>query len=222
MDKRHLIKYCCLGISIAAFILVAVLVAEGMTFNFDVRLLLALRNHVNKEIPAGPYWLLDNARDITSLGSEVVVIIISVFTLAFLLIEKQNVIAGLYLLAVAGGGISDIILKEAFARQRPSVVPHLVYVDSLSFPSGHAVMAVVVYFTLAYIITHGIKNKSLNKYILTSAVLLIIVIGLTRVYLGVHYPSDVLAGWLLGAAWTLVFEIKFNSFIKNKNGFYFK
>lgn len=209
-EKEQLINYIYLFSSIIAFIIIAFLVADGKTNNFDDRILLGLRSPLNRGVPVGPSWLMDNFRDVTALGSTVVVIIISVITSAYLIIEKKYLLARLFLFSVIGGGVSDLILKEIFARPRPVVVSHFIEVTTWSFPSGHAVMSVVVYFTLAYISTQGLKNKALKNYINNAALIIAIIIGFSRVYLGVHNPTDVFAGWALGIALVSVSEIIFN------------
>jgi undecaprenyl-diphosphatase len=109
-----------------------------------------------------------------------------------------------YLLIVLGGSVSDLVLKEIFARQRPTIVPHLVDAENFSFPSGHAAMSVVIYVSLALIMTYSQINMKLKLYIISAACFLALLVGFSRIYLGVHYPTDVLAGWLLGMFWVLL------------------
>ena len=94
--------------------------------------------------------------------------------------------------------------KALFARPRPEVVPHLVEVNSLSFPSGHSLNSAIVYLTLGVLIARSFEERSARVFTIGTAALLVLTIGFTRVYLGVHFPSDVLGGWTVGAAWALV------------------
>ena len=96
------------------------------------------------------------------------------------------------------------LLKGMFARPRPEVVPHLVEVTSMSFPSGHSLNSAIIYLTLAVMIARSFEDRASRVFTLTVAVMLVLAIGCTRVILGVHFPSDVLGGWTLGAAWALM------------------
>ena len=144
---------------------------------------------------------MDFFKDVTALGSVVVVVIISVLTSVFLIIKRKYLFLWIYLLTVLGGGLSDLILKEIFARKRPSIVPHLVDAENFSFPSGHAAMSVVIYISLAFILIYSQINVKLKLYIISTACFLALLVGFSRIYLGVHYPTDVLAGWSLGIFW---------------------
>lgn len=167
----------------------------------DTRILLALRRPDQLDEPIGPSWLTSAMRDITALGSWSVVTLIVLFTLGLLLILRRWRSALLVVLAVGGGALSMAALKASFERPRPSTVPHLVDVLSQSFPSGHATIAVVTYVTLGAMATQLAHRRLVQVYLLSASVVLALLVGLTRVYLGVHYPSDVLAGWCLGLGW---------------------
>jgi undecaprenyl-diphosphatase len=110
----------------------------------------------------------------------------------------------LVLAASAGGLIISSLLKHEFERRRPSVVPHLATVYTSSFPSGHSMMASAVYLTLGALLTRIVPERSAKVYFIAVAILVAILVGLSRVYLGVHYPTDVLAGWTAGSVWALV------------------
>jgi undecaprenyl-diphosphatase len=110
----------------------------------------------------------------------------------------------LVLIATLGGWGLGLLLKAVFGRPRPSVIPHLVEVQSLSFPSGHAMMSAVVYLTLAALLAQLSAQWAQRVYILAVGLLLTLLVGLSRVYLGVHYPTDVLAGWSAGLAWAIL------------------
>ncbi len=216
--KRHTVNklstdYIFLFLSILIFIVITLLVFNGITNNFDVNTLLALRNPFNKNVTVFPSWLTEAFKDFTALGSVTIIVITSIFSMIFFIAGKKYLIAVLFLVPVIGGGVSDILLKEIFARPRPNIVPHLVKVFTFSFPSGHAVMSIALYFTLSYISVHLVKDKILKRFIYTAAAIFIIIIGFSRIYLGVHYPTDVFAGWCLGAMWFLFFKIiSYNKF----------
>ena len=103
-----------------------------------------------------------------------------------------------------GGAILTNLLKNVFARPRPDLVDHLVAVHSMSFPSGHAMGAAATFLTLGALLARTERKKVVRGYIFAVAGLLTLMVGFSRVFLGVHYPTDVLAGWTLGAAWALL------------------
>ena len=105
------------------------------------------------------------------------------------------------LIATSGGLVLSLILKAAFSRPRPSIVPHLSYVHTSSFPSGHSIMSAVVYLTLGALLTQLVGKVQLKFYFLFVAAALSFLVGLSRTYMGVHYPTDVLAGWTVGLVW---------------------
>jgi len=193
----------------AAALAVLVLVILGWTidrghrFAFDRALLLALRQSGDLAATVGPHWLEPTMVNVTALGSGTVLTIAIVLTLGALAVSRLWVTAGLVLAATVSGALAVSIAKEVVARARPEVVPHLVQVSSLSFPSGHSANSAIVYLTLASLLAQVIRGAALRRYVVTAAVALVLAIGISRVYLGVHWPSDVLAGWSFGALWAL-------------------
>jgi undecaprenyl-diphosphatase len=186
-----------------AFGFIAQEVAEGEPLAFDRALLLAFRDPANPSVPIGPSWLLDTARDVTSLGSTVVLGIILLAVVGFLLLARQRAAAWLMLGAVLGGVALNNALKLAFARPRPDIVSPLVQVFTASFPSGHATLSAITYLTLGALLGRTQPTSGLRLYLIGLAAFLTGLVGLSRVYLGVHYPTDVLAGWCIGAAWAM-------------------
>lgn len=128
------------------------------------------------------------------------VIIISIY----LLLKRKIDILYFVLTTSIGGFIVDLILKYAFARERPDMILHLTYVTSKSFPSGHSMMSAAIYLSLASIIARTQNNFTIRLYLIISASILTFLIGLSRIYLGVHYPSDVFGGWLAGSIWAII------------------
>ena len=171
---------------------------------FDEAVLLALRNPTDLADPIGPYWLELFARDITALGGIPVLALVSFAACGFLLMLGKQRTAVLLLVAIGGGLLLGTGLKDLFDRPRPDLVPHAVQVATQSFPSSHAMMSAVTYLTLGALLARTQPRQRLKRYVLGMAVLLTLLIGSSRVYLGVHWPTDVLAGWWVGAAWALL------------------
>jgi undecaprenyl-diphosphatase len=175
-------------------------VREHETLGMDRRILLAFRTPGNLSVPIGPRWVQESARDFTALGGFTVLTVLTVEAMAILVMHGRRIQAAV----LAGTVIFAQFLAEAIKamvdRPRPEVVPHIDLVYSSSFPSGHALMTPVVYLTLAAIVSAGEKRRGVKLLLLISAVLLTLAVGVSRVYLGVHWPTDVLAGWTLGSA----------------------
>jgi undecaprenyl-diphosphatase len=186
------------------FIALAGEVLEGDTQRFDERILAALRSTDDPGRPIGPRWLPGAAVDITALGSAAVLGLAVAGVAGFLLLQGAWRIAVFVVVASSGGWLLNHVLKELFGRARPDVVPHLREVLTLSFPSGHAMTSAAVYLTLGALLMRISKRRLTKFYCRGAAMLLSALVGASRVYLGVHYPTDVLAGWLLGLSWALL------------------
>jgi undecaprenyl-diphosphatase len=179
-------------------------VLEGDTQQFDERLLKSLRKADAPAEPLGPRWLKLAAFDLTALGGPTVLGLTVAGVIGYLMLHGLYRNALFVLAASVGGWIINDTLKVFFARPRPSVVPHLREVSSLSFPSGHALTSAVVFLTLGTLLMR-VATKPLAKwYCITIAMGATALVGASRVYLGVHYPSDVVAGWLIGLSWALI------------------
>ena len=179
-------------------------VMEGDTRAFDEALLLFLRTADDYSTPVGPYWLSHAVDDITALGGVTVLSLMTVMITGYLLLEKRTEIAIFTMVSVVGGWLLSSLLKLGGARPRPDIVPHLVDVHDLSFPSGHAMLAAVTYLTLGVLLSRVLPSRGTRLYVIGVAVFLTLIVGLSRVYLGVHYPTDVLGGWCAGATWALI------------------
>jgi undecaprenyl-diphosphatase len=169
--------------------------------SLDREILLALRTAGDLHDPIGPYWLQRAAFDITSLGSHTVLTLLVVTIAGFLLVNHRRAWAGLVVFGSLGSMLLSWGLKALFARERPDVVAHLVDVHSPSFPSGHALLSAAIYLTLGALLARAFPQAALRRYVMATAVTLTLLIGLSRIYLGVHWPTDVLAGWCIGALW---------------------
>lgn len=186
------------------FIALAGNVLEGDTQAFDERILVALRKRDNPAVPVGPAWLHAAALDLTALGSGTVLGLTVLAVVGFLLLKGIWRSALFVFGASCGGWILNAVLKEVFARPRPDVVPHLREVMTLSFPSGHAMTSAAIYLTLGALMMRIVDRGVVRFYCMAVAMLATGLVGATRVYLGVHYPTDVLAGWLIGLSWALL------------------
>lgn len=187
-----------------AFAKIANEVGQGETRAFDEWLLLSLRTPGDPAVPIGPKRVQELMRDITALGSTGVLTIMVLSVVGFLAMTRKRHAAILVLASVVGGTLLSQTMKFAFARPRPDLVPHGAEVYTASFPSGHSMMSAVVYLTLGALLARTQPDRSVKVYIMTIAVTLTVLVGISRVYLGVHWPTDVLAGWSLGGVWALL------------------
>jgi undecaprenyl-diphosphatase len=185
-----------------SFIEIADEVVEGETRAIDEGIILALRTS-DPHDPIGPAWFEEAVRDLTALGSTLVLSMAVVTVVGFLLLMRHWRAALFTFAASVGGQLASHLLKEFFGRPRPDLIPHEVAVFTHSFPSGHAMMSAVVYLTLAALAARLMDHRRLKLYAMSVAVAFTVLIGVSRVYLGVHWPSDVLAGWMIGAGWAL-------------------
>lgn len=185
------------------FIFIAQDVFEGETASFDRAAILVFRSAGNISNPIGLPWVEEGVRDVTALGSMIVVVILSGAVVGYLLLLKRHAPALLVLISVAGGTALNELLKYIFDRPRPDLVLHSTQVFTSSFPSGHAAVSAVVYLTLGALLARDAPSVAVKIYVMAVAIFLVFLIGVSRVFLGVHYPTDVLAGWCIGSAWAL-------------------
>ena len=188
---------------LTAFIILAIAALGGHLEGFDRHLLLALRTGDTHE-PIGPQWVETMFLDITGLGSTVIVTLVTLATAAFLFMAGRRGTAWLVLAAAGGGTLLNNLLKLIFDRARPDLVAHSVETATTSFPSGHSMLTAVVYLTLGALLARTQDKPAIRIYILSLAVFVTAIVGISRVYLGVHWPTDVLAGWIAGGAWALI------------------
>lgn len=183
------------------FIALADLVSEGRTQSFDESVLRALRRPGNPAMPIGPDWMAEVGRDLTAVGGVAVLLLVTLAVAGFLLLDRKYAAMGFVLAAVTSGLVVSSLLKGCFARPRPDIVPHLSQVYTTSFPSGHSMMSAIVYLTLGALLARMVVRRPLKFYFLAVAILVTGLVGASRVYMGVHYPTDVLAGWTAGLVW---------------------
>jgi undecaprenyl-diphosphatase len=201
-----------LGVLLLAFVMLAREVMTGATRSFDESILLALRDPANLARPIGPEWIEGSILDLTALGGSTILWTIVAAVIGFLLVQTRYRTAVIVLTATASGELLTSLLKRAFNRPRPTVVPHLRAVYSTSFPSGHAMESTIVYLTLAAILVRVSCDRSTKIYILVVAMLLSALAGISRVYVGVHYPSDVIGGWIAGLFWATIWWLAARQF----------
>jgi undecaprenyl-diphosphatase len=188
--KSTLIAILAIACLLFAFGVIAQNVSAGTSLAFDQKVVLALRDPGNPSAPVGPAWAQEAARDLTSLGSIIVLLIMTFAVAIYLFLARKYAAAWL-------------LLKLAFARPRPDHVYQAARVFTSSFPSAHAELSAITYLTMAALLAQSQSSFKIGLYFIALAILLTISIGVSRVYLGVHYPTDVLGGWCIGAAWAL-------------------
>ncbi|HEY0116154.1 MAG TPA: phosphatase PAP2 family protein [Allosphingosinicella sp.] len=203
IDSRILIVFLILMVAGFGFVKLASEVVEGDTLAFDRWLIRALRSPADPSVPVGPEWLQVFMIDVTAMGGVTLLTMITVIATGYLIATRKFSTAAFLAGAVAVGAILSTLLKLGFARSRPDLVAHLVEVDSTSFPSGHAMNSAITYLTLGALLARAEASRRVRIYLLGIAIALTLMIGFSRVYLGVHWPSDVMAGWCVGAAWAV-------------------
>jgi undecaprenyl-diphosphatase len=179
-------------------------VIEGEPIAFDRRVMLALRHASDLSLPIGPSWLPEAARDVTALGSTVVLGTLLLVVTGYLFAAGKRHTGWFVLATVLGGTALNSLLKLAFARPRPDLVTPLTQVLTLSFPSGHAALSAICYLTLGTLLARTQVSRTIRIHFIVTAILLTLLVGVSRIYLGVHYPTDVLAGWCIGIAWAMI------------------
>jgi undecaprenyl-diphosphatase len=192
-----------LGLAALAFSNIADEVVEGETHGVDQAVLDALRVNGQPKLLVGPNWLHTSANDVTALGSLTNLTLIVLLVVALMACLRRWSAAVLVLVGAGGGLALSQGLKALFGRERPDMAYRTVEAVNASFPSGHAMMSAVVFLTLGALATRFTHRRRIKTLALGSAVLLSLLVGISRIYLGVHWSTDVLAGWCLGAAWAM-------------------
>lgn len=183
------------------FIELADKVKDGDTQRFDDWAIRALRHANNPAVPIGPEWMHEIGRDLTALGGIAVLTLAILAVVGFLFLERKYGVIYLVLIASTGALLISTLTKELFHRNRPELVPHLSQVMTTSFPSGHSMLSAAVYLTLGALLARTVSDLRTKVYLMVAPLILTFLVGLSRVYMGVHYPTDVLAGWTAGIVW---------------------
>jgi membrane-associated phospholipid phosphatase len=207
VNKRHTSTYLILGFCILIAIYISIKVAAKQTFWLDDKLA-DLFAYVPDTF--NPFFLI-----LTELGDKKGIGIVALIVLGWLLLIKRNLLgAAAIALSVALGNEVNKLLKDLIARQRPEL-DHLAHVDSLSFPSGHAMVGFIFYYFIAYLVLEGMKSSTARRMVISLTVLLLLLIGASRIILQVHYPTDVIAGFAFGYIWVLL-SIYIYNFLKKR------
>lgn len=189
------------ALSVAGFVFMAWLKGSDLGRQFDVAVLTQLQSVGDETRPMGPSWLREAGRDLTALGS-MSVLILSILAVAVWLLIRRNWRGALLASVAISGGIGlSFLLKMLFSVPRPDLMTEPTAVFTSSFPSSHAMAALVTYVSLAWVIGRGFSSEAFSRYLMACALTVSLISGLSRLYLGVHWPSDVIAGWLGGVAW---------------------
>ena len=200
LEPKILSSIAATSLALWSFVEVAENVIEGEARYLDTAILIILHrpNFSNTD------WFTEFVRDISGLGGAGVLGLLVVASIMFLVISNRGKTALFVALATLSGAVLTTLLKLGFDRPRPDLIPHLTHTFSTSFPSGHAMVSAVVYLTLGTLLARVVSGLWSKIYVMVIALILTGLIGLSRLYLGVHWPSDVLAGWAAGAAWALL------------------
>jgi undecaprenyl-diphosphatase len=201
IETRALLIWLACAAAIWGFFNIASEMVEGDTTAMDQHLLLMLRQPNNLSDPIGPRWVEESMRDVTALGGFTFLTLATLVAVLLFSFHGKRRQAWILAGAVLAAQVSSEILKTFYDRPRPTLVPHGSFVYTQSFPSGHSTLSAAVFLTLATLIASVEKRASSKILIYVLALLVTVAVGVSRVYLGVHWPSDVLAGWSLGATW---------------------
>jgi undecaprenyl-diphosphatase len=185
------------ALALGMFVRITRELIEGDVSAMDSAILIAV---AKKRTP----WLTTTAVDVTALGSITLVVLFSVFTLVVLLVLRDRLGALQLLTASVGAGILTLVTKNVIERIRPAEAQQLIVVSGFSYPSGHSVSTSALYLTIAIIAGRYVQHSGARAAIFLAVSVVLIMIGASRVYLGVHYATDVVSGIALGAAWALL------------------
>ncbi|MFN4288058.1 MAG: phosphatase PAP2 family protein [Brevundimonas sp.] len=202
-EMAALIALFVIGLGLWAFLELAEMVEDAGGRGLDQRILMWLRPHDDLSRPIGPWWLNEAMADITSLGGIAVLGLFALIAAGFLLMRRRPGSVLRLIAALVGGVVLSEGLKDIFERDRPAAVFRTVETLNASFPSGHALLSTVFYLTLAVMIARSLERRRLKAYVVGAGVALALLVGISRVYLGAHWASDVLAGWSVGATWAM-------------------
>lgn len=200
-DNNRWISYSLLAAGLAGFAWMAYLVETRAISAIDEKVLLLFRSSEDRSDALGPVWVEETAAEITALGGYPILVLIVCLLFGALLIARHTVLAVFLVAAVSSGSLLSTLAKLFFDRPRPDLVDHLDRTFTSSFPSAHAMVSAITWLTIATVALHWSRPGTMQVYIVSCAVLMTAVVGISRVYLGVHWPSDVLAGWFLGGSW---------------------
>ncbi|MEW4570779.1 phosphatase PAP2 family protein [Tautonia sp. JC769] len=183
------------------FLALADEVVEGESDRFDRAVVRMFRTAEDPGDAIGGPEIEELVRDLTALGGVAVITLVTASAVGFLVMDRKGHAAILVLVATVGGQLISSGLKAYYDRPRPEIVPHLMHAARGSFPSGHSLLAAVTYLTIGALMAQMVRRRRLKVFIIGVALVITMMVGVSRVYLGVHYPTDVLGGWTLGLIW---------------------
>ncbi|MDQ3334142.1 MAG: phosphatase PAP2 family protein [Myxococcota bacterium] len=201
-DLRLVAQLVAIGLLVLAFIKIGRAVTGAETHELDNRILLALRNAPDD--PIGSDAFQSAVMHISALGSGAVTSLIVLIATLFFALAGHVRYALLMVACSLGTLLGMFLLKTFYERERPTIVTHIDPPGGASFPSGHSMISAALYMTLAVLIARTLDKRRLRIFVVVIGALLMMIVGLTRLYLGVHYPTDVLAGWTAGLTWALI------------------
>jgi undecaprenyl-diphosphatase len=190
-------------VSIGLFLTLMMLVSEGGPLDVDEAIFMAFRNAENPNVIGGPSWMKQIGQDITALGGNTVLILLSLLVITYLYIMEKRELIWVVLTATGGAIVLSLLLKSGFDRPRPDLVSHATRVYTSSFPSAHAMVSASVYLTMGVLLARTHQRQAVKAFFIAASVVLTLIIGVSRVYLGVHWPTDILAGWAAGLIWAV-------------------
>lgn len=204
LESRALIMLFAAAAAVWAFLAVGGEMREGETLALDRKILLAFRTPGHPDQPLGPHGFQEAMRDVTALGGVTVLTLVTIVAALIFIFHRKLRHAGVFVGAVLVAQVGSELLKNLYGRPRPELVPHGSYVYSASFPSGHSMLAATVYLTLAALVSTLEPRRATRALVFATAIVVMVAVGVSRIYLGVHWPSDVLAGWCAGAGVALI------------------
>jgi undecaprenyl-diphosphatase len=206
--ERHELAWLLVGLAgcvlLLGFLALAGEVMEGDTLAFDTKILRAFRSDVDPSRPIGPAWVEGALFDLTALGGPTVLGLMVIAIVGYLALQRRYRTATFIFITASTGVVVGYAMKALFMRARPTVVPQLRPVAETSFPSGHAMQSAIVFLTLGALLMRIAEGRLTKLYCFVVAMLLTFLVGVSRVYLGVHYPTDVLGGWIIGMLWASI------------------
>jgi len=188
----------------SVFGILTLLVSSETTQAFDDSVIRALREPGDRGLPIGPRWFIELARDFTALGGYGVLVTLTILVTTFLLLEEKRLRARFVGLTIGSGYVLSMALKHLVGRPRPDIVPWLSFPHSSSFPSGHSMMSAIVYLTMGLMLSELASHRRVKVFLAVSPLIIAAAVGFSRVYMGVHYVTDVAAGWSAGICWALL------------------
>ncbi|MDX9996414.1 MAG: phosphatase PAP2 family protein [Phenylobacterium sp.] len=204
LELKTLALLAAAGGAVWLFLSLADEVTDSETGEIDRLLIMSLRTPGDPADPVGPRWFEEMMRDVTALGGFTFLTLFVVIAAAALAFYRKRRQAAVLAVSIALATLANDALKQVFERARPDVVTHGSYAYTHSFPSGHSTLSAATFLTTAAILSSLQTRRRAKVFIFAIAILVTAAVGFSRVYLGVHWPTDVLGGWTLGAAWALL------------------